>query len=274
MAPGSLNGASLVLIKKAGGAPIVLVVSAQEFPASGTGREFRVSLADLGPNAPQEGDSLRIQGTGTVTDAVGNHAHAANRPVALGLKTVPRPPFLSMRMDRPLQNVQNTPQSIDFLVLSVNPDSSWTPVQGGKTHGRATPCASVACGGPVQGDLSGSIGRPAFTLETDRGVKYSVTIFNNLGEFLNGFSGEITNAQLGLDARNNTLPGAQTEFRRGAGGRFPVKIAWNARAHNGIRAGTGAYLAKITAISQAEDGDGKAFSLSESRVIRFGLMRN
>lgn len=273
--PGRLNGASLLLIKKGGGAPIVLIVAAQEVTSSsGTGREFRVSLADLGPNAPQAGDSLRISAVGPLTDVAGNHAHVDNRPVVLGLKTVPRPPFLSMRMDRPLQNVANAPQSLDFLVLSVNPDSSWTPVQGGVTHGRAQPCAGMACGGTVQGDAAGSIGRPAFTVETDRGVKYAVTIFNNMGEFLNGFSGEITNAQLGLDARNITLPSVQSEFRRGPQGRFAVKIAWNARAHNGTRAGTGAYLAKITAISQAEDADGKPFSMSESRVIRFGLMRN
>jgi hypothetical protein len=277
--PAGLRGASLVLIKKAGGAPIVLsVLSSAELTSAGAapsaaGREFRVSLTDLGPDAPQEGDSLRILGAGPVTDIAGNHAHAANRPVALRLKTVPRPPFLSVRMDRPLQGVENAAQTLDFLVLSVNPDSSWTPVQGGHTHGRAEPCAALPCGGPVHGDATGAIDRPAFTVETDRAMKYGVTIFNNLGEFLNGFTGEITNAQLGLDARNNPVASAQPEFRRGNQGRYAVKISWNARAHNGERAGTGAYLAKVTAISQAEDADGKPFPISESRVIRFGLMR-
>ncbi|MDB5106194.1 MAG: hypothetical protein JWP91_3883 [Fibrobacteres bacterium] len=267
-----LNGASLILIPQNGSAPVTLaILSASELAA---GKGFRVALADLGAQAPVAGDSLRINGAGPLTDALGNHAHAANRPVVLRLKTVPKPPFLTLRMDRPLQGVGNAAQDLDFLVLSPGADSTlWSPVQGSLTTGRSGDCRSLACGDPVRADAGGAIDRPAFTVETDRAIKYSVTLFTNLGEFVNGFTGEIGNDLLGLDARNNPVAGAPGAFRRSANGRYAVKISWNARAHDRTRAGTGAYLAKVTATSVAEDADGKPHALVESRVIRFGLMR-
>lgn len=276
--PNTLSGASLVLIKKSGGAPIVLaVLSPTENPrAGGTGRGFRIALADLGAQSPEAGDSLRINGAGPLTDISGNHAHVANRPVVLSLRPTPRPPVLMVRMDKPLQGVENQAQTRDFLVLAANPDASWTPVQGSVDRGHSASCTGggIDCGGSVAGDATGAIDRPAFTVETDRAMKYSITLFTNLGEFVNGFSGEITNAQLGLDDRNLPIDGAPAQFRRGTEGRFQIKISWNARAHNGGRTGTGVYLAKVNVVSQAEDADGKPFSLSQSRVIRFGLMRH
>src|SRR5690606_24856910 len=98
----------------------------------------------------------------------------------------------------------------------------------------------------------------AFTVETDRAVKYSVTIFSNLGEFVNGFSGEISNKDLGLDERNMPVSGGNPIFRRNAKGRYALKISWNARSHNQSRAGTGAYLAKILVSSTAEDAQGRS----------------
>ncbi len=266
-----LDGASLILIKKDGSAPVTLAVLSPVELAAGKG--FRVSLANLGAQAPVEGDSLRINGSGPLTDILGNHAHADNRPVVLRLKTVPRPPVLIVTMDRPLQSVENAVQNLEFLVLSSNPDLSWTPVLGSVDRGKSAPCGALDCGGIVAGDASGSVDRPAFTVETDRGMKFSIAIFTNLGEFVNGFAGEITNAQLGLDDGDKPIPGSASEFRRGSGSDFAIKISWNARAHNGNRTATGAYLAKVTAVSRAEDADGKPYALSQSRVIRFGLMR-
>jgi parallel beta-helix repeat protein len=266
-----LNGASLILIRQAGGAPVTLAVLSSSELAAGKG--FRVAIADLGALAPVAGDSLKINPAGPLTDALGNHAHADNRPVVLILKTVPKPPILTLRMDRPFLGVEAGAQGPDFLLLSPNADSSWTPVQGSLPNGTVADCKSLPCGNPIRGDGAGSIDRTAFTVETDRAIKYSVTIFTNLGEFVNGFSGEITNGQLGLDERNLPVTGASPLFRRNAQGRYAVKISWNAKAHGNARAATGAYIAKVSASSRAENADGKPYSMVESKAIRFGLMR-
>ena len=263
-------GASLTLIK-AGSAPVVLTVAgAAEIPGKG----WRIVVADLGAQAPAAGDSLRINGAGPLTDAQGNHAHALNRPVALRLKTKPKAPVLTLRMDRPYLGVKNGVQKLDFVVLSANPDSSWTPVLGSAPGGLTGDCKGLPCGEALRGGPDGSVDRPAFTIETDRGLKYSIMVFSTLGEFVNGFTGEITNAQLGLDERNLPVTGASPLFARGAKGRYSLKITWNAASHDGTRAGTGAYIAKIAAVSKAEDADGKPTRIAQSRAVRFGLLRN
>ncbi|MDQ3001854.1 MAG: hypothetical protein M3Y08_11420 [Fibrobacterota bacterium] len=266
-----LNGASLVLIRQGGGAPVILAVLSSAELAAGKG--FRVAIADLGAQAPIAGDSLRINSAGPLTDALGNHAHADNRPVVLILKTVPKPPFLTVRMDRPFLGVDSEAQGLDFLVLSLNADSSWTPVQGSLPNGTGADCSALSCGNPIRGDGVGLIDRTAFTLETDRAIKYSVTIFTNLGEYVNGFTGEITNARLGLDDRNLPVTGGAPEFRRNAQGRYALKISWNAKTHGNTRAATGAYIAKIKVSSRAENAEGKPYALVESKAVRFGLLR-
>jgi len=266
----TLLGQSLQLIKP-GAAPIVLsILSADEI----AGKGWRVTLADLGAQAPAGGDSLKINAAGPLTDAVGNHAHPLNRPIALKLKNKPRPAILTVHFDQPYEKVKNDPQAPDFVILSGNADSSWTPVMGSVAGRPAQDCHQLACGGPVQSVPGAGIDRPAITLETDRAVQYSVTIFDNLGEFVNGFTGEITNAQLGLDDRNLPVTGGNPLFARGAKGKFTLKIGWNAKSSKGSRAATGVYIAKVTAVSTVEDGDGKASRLAESQAVRFGLMRN
>ncbi|MBW8890042.1 MAG: hypothetical protein JF616_19985, partial [Fibrobacteres bacterium] len=265
-----LTGQSLQLIKP-GAAPIVLtILTAEEIPGKG----WRITLNDLGAQAPAGGDSLKINASGPLTDAVGNHAHPLNRPIALKLKNKPRPALLTVRFDQPYEKVKSDPQSPDFVILSGNADSSWTPVMGSVAGRPAQDCHQLACGGPVQSVPGAGIDRPAITLETDRAVQYSVTIFDNLGEFVNGFTGEITNAQLGLDDRNLPVTGGSPLFTRGAQGKFTLKIGWNAKSTTGSRAATGVYIAKITAVSTAEDGDGKPTRLAQSQAVRFGLMRN
>jgi hypothetical protein len=265
-----LAGPSLLLLKP-GAAPIVLtVLAAADIPGKG----WRIAVADLGPQAPAPGDSLKINAEGPLTDATGNHAHALNRPVPLRLKFKPKPPVLTVRMDKPYLGIRNDAQGPDFLVLTGNPDSSWTPVLAGSAGGTAQACRAGGCGDAVRGGPDGSIDRPAFTVETDRGIRYSVAIFNTLGEYLNGFSGEITNASLGLGERNLPVTGAPSAFARGPQGRYALKISWNAKSSHGDRAATGAYIARITAASRAEDADGRPVAMTVSRSVRFGLLRN
>jgi hypothetical protein len=263
-----LNGISLLLLKP-GAAPIPLnVLSAEDVPGKG----WRVALADMGAQAPAAGDSLKIKSDGPLTDALGNHAHSLNRAVAIKLKIKPKPPVLAVRNDQAVLKVHDLGPAPDFAVYTPNPDSSWSPVLVSQQGLPATECRP-ACGGPIPA-VGGFLDRPAFTVETDRAITYSVMIFNNMGEFINGFNGAITNAQLGLDERNLPVTGGSPVFNRGAKGRYAVKIGWNAKSAKGTRAATGAYILKITALSQAEDDNGKPKKLAESHTVRFGLLRN
>ncbi len=263
-----LAGQSLLLIKS-GTAPITLnVLAADDVPGKG----WRIILADMGAQAPAAGDSLKIKSDGPLTDAAGNHAHSLNRAVVIKLKTKPKPPVLAVRNDQAFVKVHDLGQTPDFSIYTMNPDSSWTAVLVSQQRQPAVPCGS-ACGGSIP-SRGGLIDRPAFTMETDRAISYSVTIFNNLGEFINGFSGDITNAQLGLDERNLPVTGATPIFNRGAKGRYTLKIGWNAKSVKGTRAATGAYILKISAVSMTEDENGKPKKLAEAHSVRFGLVRD
>jgi hypothetical protein len=264
-----LVGQSLLLIK-AGAAAIPLnVLSADDVPGKG----WRITLADLGAQAPAPGDSLKIKSDGPLTDAVGNHAHSLNRPVVLRLKSKPKPAILAVRNDQAFLKVHDLGAVPDFEVLTPNPDSSWTPVMKSQQGLPASECRPN-CGAAIAAGPGGFLDRPAFTVETDRAINYSVTIFNTLGEFVNGFTGAVTNTQLGLDDRNLPVTGGTPIFNRGAKGRYAIKIGWNAKSTQGTRAATGAYILKITAMSQVEDADGKSKNLSESHAVRFGLLRD
>lgn len=270
---GSLNGASLVLIKKGGSAPVTLtVLTSTSFSKGG----FRIAVKDLGAQAPKEGDSLKINPLGPLTDAFGNHSNAFNRPVALKLKIVPKPPILLVKMDRPYQKVDAASQHPDFILFSSNPDSTWNPFQYSnynKQSGLTSTCDAGTCGGPIRGGGEGSLDLPGVTVETNRAAKYSVTIFNNFGVFINGFNGQITNAQLGLDERGLPAVGVTPLISRGANGNFRLKITWNSLAYDQSRAATGAYLIRVVVVGKGETEEGKPISLSTSRVIRFGMLR-
>ena len=265
----SLQGASLQLIKRGGGAPVVLAVLAASDLESG--RRFRIAVADLGLQAPAEGDSLRFNPGGPAVDAFGNKAHIRNRPVALGFKSVPKPAVLSVHLDKPYAGSKESSRGVDFVLLSPAPDSSLTPVLGSTRDGRTLDCNQVDCGGPVQSGVG--LGGPSLTIETDRGFKFSVSLFTNLGGFVNSFAGEVTNAQLGVDDKGMPVPGAAPLFRRDARGRFLVRLAWNTRSHDGRLVGTGAYLAKVSLSSRAEDNAGKAYAVGAGRTLRLGVLR-
>lgn len=269
LAAGTLAGASLVLLKQGGSAPITLAILSASDLAEG--RRFRLAVADLGANAPAEGDSLKISPWGPVTDAHGNLAHALNRPVPLGLKSVPKPPVLNVWLDRPLTGSMDSMRPSDFLVLAPAVDSSLTPVLGSTRDGKAADCNQVQCGGVVP--MGVGIGGPSLTVETDRALKFSLSVFTNLGGFVNSFSGEITNAQLGLDEKGLPAVGAAPAFRKDARGRYVIRLAWNTRAHDRSAAGTGAYLAKVSLASRAEEADGKSVTVNQSRTVRFGILR-
>lgn len=265
----SLQGASLQLIKRDGGAPITLSVLAASDLESG--RRFRIAVSDLGLQAPAEGDSLRINPAGPAVDAFGNRAHALNRPVPLGLKTVPKPAVLTVQLDKPFSGTRESSRGVDFVLLSPAPDSSLTPILGSTRDGRVVDCNQADCGVVVPPGVG--LGGPSLTIETDRGFKFSISLFTNLGGFVNSFSGEITNAQLGVDDKGMPLPGAVPLFRRDARGRYQVRLAWNTRSHDGRLVGTGAYLAKVTLSSRAEDNAGKAYAVGAGRTMRLGVLR-
>ena len=80
--PGSLIGASLVLIKTSG-TSVDTVTS-----ATLNGSVYKLTLS-AGSTPPMRGDSLKINPTGPLADAVGNPANPLNRPVSLTLKSIP-----------------------------------------------------------------------------------------------------------------------------------------------------------------------------------------
>jgi hypothetical protein len=227
-------------------------------------------VADLGATAPVAGDSLKLNPAGPLADAHGNEAHPLNRPVYLRIKATPRPATLAVRVDHPFVKIPAS-AGPDFVVLANSGGPAWTPVQGsvGKT---ARDCAAMDCGGAVTGDDSGHIGLPAITLEVDRPVRYALDLFTNLGDFVNGFAGEVSAEQLGWDANGIPVPGAGI-YKRDARGLYHVKIAWNGRAQGNSRAGTGAYLARTTMKATGKDGENKAYPIEKSKVIRFGFIR-
>jgi hypothetical protein len=269
----TLLGASLQLLKS-GQAPITMnVTGAQDL---GGGLRFKIAVADLGAQAPVAGDSVRILPGGPLADALGNVSNPLNRPIALGLKTVPRPPILVPDFDQPWETV-NIPTNIpDFLVLTPRGDQAWTPVSGGQGNTTEKCETGIYCGNeianqPSVGKQIGKIDRPAVNIITDRGFKYVVRIFSNTGIYMNSLEGEITNAQLGLDERGITN-GSRTDFAR-VNGNFVVKIAWNARAKNGQLGGTGAYIFRYTVIVNRENDDGSTSPEQKRQDIKFGIIR-
>lgn len=268
--PFTLAGASLILIKSgAPRAPLPLSITAMEGTTVG-GYAYRVVVADLGDAAPVAGDSLKLNSAGPLADAHGIKANPLNRPVYLRIKATPRPPKLSVRADHPFVKTPDI-AGPDFVVLANSGGQAWTPIQG--SVGSATrDCAALDCGGAVTGDDSGHIGLPAITLEIDRPVRYAVDLFTNLGEWVNGFAGEVGPEQLGWDAIGIPVPGAGV-YKRDARGLYHVKIAWNGKAMGDSRAGTGAYLARAVLKGTAKDANNRPYAVEKSKVIRFGFIR-
>ncbi|MBN1130305.1 MAG: hypothetical protein JXA71_15035 [Chitinispirillaceae bacterium] len=93
--PASLVGASLILIKA--GAESQLTVSAATAAANNNYR-----LVVTGTVAPAEGDSLRLQPGGPITDSTVwlNTPHLSNRPVVIGIKPVPATILSAYYQDR------------------------------------------------------------------------------------------------------------------------------------------------------------------------------
>lgn len=274
LAPLSLTGASLVLVKD-GGAPIALnILSAAEIPDAPTAmRHFKVVVADLGSNAPTFGDTLRIAASGPVRDANANPASPLNVGVPLGLKTVPRPLYLNPLMDGDVFTESPLGRGADFIVFIPGAGSQWVPHQGSLAEGPVQDCGALACGGEVTEGADGRIDRPSLTVETDRGFRYQIRIFNNLGEYVNGFSGEITNAELGLSERAVSA-GVPTAFTRNAAGNFEIKLAWNGFSKIGRKAGTGAYIVVFTTQSQRETAEGGFEPYVKESKVRIGLLRD
>lgn len=99
-----VTGAAFTLIKQGTNKNVELTVVgiAQNVSNQTT---IRFAVADLGVEAPTPGDSLRIVSTGPVVDALGNHAHRSNRPVAITLRSRPVPVKAAWYFDRDANGV-------------------------------------------------------------------------------------------------------------------------------------------------------------------------
>lgn len=265
MASNSLVGPSLLLLK-AGSAPVSLnVLAATDL---GDGMHYKLIVADLGAQSPVAKDSVKIDGAGSATDFQGNKAHLANRPIPLGLKTVPRAPILKPDFDKPFVLLPQTTTVPNFVVYTPGNGKEWVPVTGGEKDQQAT-CANNC--GPVITEVDGTIKKPAVTILTDRGFKFNIQIFSNLGEFLDSYQGEITNAALGLDERGLTN-GSPSVYPK-VNGNFVVKVAWNGMSNKGQKAATGAYIARYTVTVQRELDTGAFVNDQRKQDVRFGIIR-
>ncbi len=264
----ALAGNSLTLIKN--GTQLQLNV----LDAQGTPDSARIAVTDLGANAPTLGDSLKFTANGPAADAIGNKAHPDNRPVALELKHKPRPAVLNLTWDHTHLKTEGQQQRPGFMVLTPNPGNTWESVLG-SVNGLARPCNEVGCGATLEADPQGRLNWPALTIETDRAVKFQLFIFDNLGNYVNDFSGEITDAQLGLDENGRPTGSSMGGLFRKTDptGNYSIKIAWNPIARSGQKAGTGAYVARIILTSRTQNEAGQATNTETKKAIRFGLYR-
>lgn len=202
--------------------------------------------------------------TNFVSDSVGPLINSA--PARERLQ--PKPPVLKVTWDRPYDTGDSDSGRADFILYSVDADSSLIPVLADNGYGALVPCPATRCGQPF-GPGSGP-GAPSFTLVTDRPVKLTVTLFTNLGGYVNSLSGEITPAHLEMDTKGSLIGASQ--FRKDEQGRYAMRMAWNPRAHDGRIAGSGAYLANVSASGLAKDAEGNTHSVAESRTFRFKVL--
>jgi hypothetical protein len=136
------------------------------------------------------------------------------------------------------------------------------PVQGSEGS-IARNCTGLDCGQPLQPSADGSIPLPSLLITSDRPFRYQSVVFSNLGTFVAGITGE-----LGAQLLDGTGGAAAVVHADPVTGYYQTRLIWNGKAVNGIRAGTGAYVWKV---SIAPVGAGPQAAQSSSRVI--GLLR-
>ncbi len=262
----SLSGASLVLIKQGTRDSIPFSIRSVDTASGG----YKVVVEDLGSQSPVSGDSLKLNAQGPISDVYGNLPNPLNRPVVLGFHPVPRPPTLVVSPDKPFFQTLGNSQT-DFVVMGTKDGTNWLPIQGSNNH-IAYDCSGLNCGSSITTDTSGKFQIPTLTLNIDRPVNYKITLYTNLAEFVNVFSGNITAAQLGVDNNDAPIPGAG-DFLRRSDGTYQIKIVWNGRSQTGQLAGTGAYLARIALDATTLNANLGQSPVSVVKVLSFGFVR-
>jgi hypothetical protein len=212
------------------------------------------------------GDSLRI--AAGIADLSGNKAAPANRFVVVeGDKRQP-PPILKIDWDSHVKffDSQAGPDGTPAFELTVRDGTgNWLPVQA--SEGRLVrDCASGPCGPahPVDpADPKGSVTQPSILLTSDRPFHYESTIFSNLGAFVTGFAGDV-----GAGLLEGTGGAAAPIRKNPSTGNYEMRLIWNGKGLDGMRAGSGAYIWRVSAFAP---GSVTAGSVSSSRMI--GLLR-
>ncbi len=207
------------------------------------------------------GDSLRI--AAGISDAPGNKAAPNNRWVQVeGNKRLP-PAVLRVQWDSRIFDSQGiTIAKKPFVLTSWDGLGNWQPVQ--ESQGRAARnCAAQDCGPVFPSSADGSVTAPSILLISDRPFHYESVIFSNLGGLVAGISGEVGPQLL------NETGGASAPIRKNpVTGNYETRLIWNGKSLDGERAGTGAYIWRI---SIGTLGSETPISISSSRKI--GLLR-
>jgi hypothetical protein len=207
------------------------------------------------------GDSLRI--AAGIADPIGNRPSPGNRWVLIeGGKRLP-PAVLKVDWETRVFDSRWTPAEGKPFVLSArDAGGNWVPVQGSEGS-IARNCTGSDCGQPLPPSADGSIALPSLLITSDRPFRYQSVLFSNLGAFVAGITGEL-GAPL-LDGTGG--PGAVVHADPKTG-YYQTRLIWNGKAVNGTRAGTGAYIWKVSILST--EGARPAL-FSGSKVI--GLLR-
>ncbi len=207
------------------------------------------------------GDSLRIA-TG-IADLSGNRPSAANRWVIVeGDKRKP-PAVLNVEWspriwDSQLMGLDDKP----FVISTPDGVGNWRPVQG-SVGSLSRNCTGVDCGQATPATPDGSVAAPSVLITFDRPFKYSSAVFSNLGAFVAGMAGQMDPAL--LDGNGSASAPIHADPKTGY---YQVRLIWNGKSVTGARAGTGAYIWRLT-ILPIGSGQQPGFSMAK----KIGLLR-
>lgn len=217
-----------------------------------------IYLLPGGAFSPVGGDSVAITDAGGVRDANGRAPDRLRFAVLEG-----KTPTQAVRSfyvtfgdgSRNRPDGGETPGPADQAIVPI--DSTGAPLQG-NSEGK---CGSCRVGSSDR--LNGSV----FYAVVPGPVRYEFVIFNNLGVFVNRFSGTIEEKDLRFLARKieGTGENRQTFYEQ--------RFVWNGLTSQGIVANTGAYVLKAVFRFERNAQTGAKAS-TDTQYKRFGFLRN
>jgi fibro-slime domain-containing protein len=220
--------------------------------ASADGR-YEVTVDSLSPKFPIVGDF--VAASAEIADAKGNHPAAKHFVPLTGEVPKGKPAnvyitFANGSKEPGMGAVADPSVPANVVFVPFGKDGVALP--GSVSDGR---CGACAVGS--EGKFIGTV----IYMEVPGPVEYEFKIFSNLGSFVAGGKGRITDADLA----------SLTPIHSGTG--YLARVVWTGQTQNGEKAGTGAYILVSTVRTQKNFKTGALPATATDR-IRFGLLRN